>query len=84
MKIDRRLGYINSITKMTVTRSSSSFTVSEMEAAKALLALKGGIKYSSQGTKAYAAKPAQYIPPKAPMRPKRECAAYKPGMYYEE
>lgn len=69
---------------MIVTRSSSSFTVSEMEAAKALLALKGGIKYSAQSTKAYAAKPAQYIPPKAPVRPKRNCAEYKPGMYYED
>ena len=69
---------------MIVTRSSSSFTVSEMEAAKALLALKGGIKYSAQSIKTYAAKPAQHISPKAPMRPKRNCAEYKPGMYYED
>jgi hypothetical protein len=72
---------------MTVTRSSVRFTVSEGEAAKALLALKGGIKYSAQGSKAFNAKApvAKSLDAKAaPTRPKRECAAYKPGMYYEE
>ena len=72
---------------MPVTRSSMSVSVSEKEAAAALLALKRGIWDVEINGKFYEIKKVSGQPlqpsSQASKRPKRECAVYTPGMYAE-
>ena len=70
---------------MPVTRSSMSVSVSEKEAAAALLALKKGMWDVEINGKFYEIKNSNSRHPFAQpsKRPKRECAVYTPGMYAE-
>lgn len=67
---------------MPVTRSSMSVSVSEKEAAMALLALKSAMK-GAHKTYDYELGGKFYEVKKYSKRPKRECAVYTPGMYAE-
>lgn len=65
---------------MPVTRSSSSLRISEKEAANALVMLKSGLR----SKKEHATSRQTNTNTHASSRPKRHCASYTPGMYYEE
>ena len=68
--------------KMPVTRSSSSLRISEKEAANALLMLKNGLRSKKDQTATRQMNTNTRAA--SASRPKRHCANYTPGMYYEE
>jgi hypothetical protein len=81
-KIDCGWAGREGIAKMPATRSSTIASVSEKDAAMALLALKKGAWDVEINGKFYEIK--NYMSSTQPSkRPKRDCAVYTPGMYAE-
>ena len=72
---------------MPVTRSSSSLRISEKEAANALVMLKSGLRSKKDQTapsQTNTRAASRQMNTRVASRPKRHCASYTPGMYYEE